>query len=385
MKTRLLTRWLIWTRVWYYTRYWTRLLFGLPALAVFILVLVTAIALFQNRPDFQRRYLRLGLQAMEQQNYKAANCYFLRLVKENGNRADYQYHLAMSFRGLGDAATAELLMDHLAPVEGAPGYLPAYLALADEQLASRPLTTKAIQKAESYIRKALEIDPKNVDAHARLGELYFRLNRYDESRDHLIQAVNSREALTLLLSRIQRTSSGTTTDQQQWADRAVAFYQTKTQADPKDSLDRVRWAEAMLLQGKSRAALEILKDGWEADASPAYRGPLVQAYVNVLVEADNKNDMLLVQRVALLDAGLALDALHPYFLRSLYDLIRPTEKNEAAVLAARNQLSSEKLVSAARTYGLASRRFDRVEARKPILGWAGPSSEIRAWHLPRTI
>ncbi len=342
MKAPLVNRCEICIRVWLYTRYWRCFLFGAPALVALLGSSTVAVFWLFFPTNYQARYVQLGIEALEKQNLQAANLYFRRLTEAHTNRPDYQLLLAVSYQKLGQTGLAAMLFRRLAPLDGEQGYVPAHLALADERLASNTPTKQQIQEAEQHLLMALRIEPENVDAHARLGELYFRLNRLEEARTHLLAAVTRREALALLLSRIPDEKSETTRGS--WADRAVSYYRDVTTVYAKNAQARIRLAEATLARGGTREALEILKEGWKSDPLPAYRAPLAQAYVNVLVEAQSKDELSQLDRVRLLDEGLSHDPLHPYFLRMLYEWVRPSYKNAEAVARALQQAAAQESV-----------------------------------------
>ena len=96
------------------------------------------------------------------------------------------------------------------------------------------ITLQDVREAQQHLRQALKQRPDLVEAHALLGEIYFRLQEWKEAEDHLKQAVQADPMLARLLMQAA-IAQGDTESGNQWAKRTIEACRQRLNADPNST------------------------------------------------------------------------------------------------------------------------------------------------------
>ena len=259
-------------------------------------------------------YRREAARCMAAKDYSNARLCYASLVKRKPDESGYKYGLAAALSKLGEQSASAMLMRQLAPEDG-PGYLPAQLDVAQQLLGGSAPTPEALRSAEARLQQILKVHPKHPAAHAMLAVLYARADQWDLAKPHMALGGPAVDELALpaALTFVQR---GDDTESEIWARRAIAYYAPRVKADPKNSEQCLKYAQANLLLRDFAKTIEILDAGWQQSRHPAF--PKAVAHVSSLWLKQSPN-MDAPRRLALLENGLKSDPQNLILLQLLLD------------------------------------------------------------------
>lgn len=230
---------------WLAGRPWRLLWLCLPALiALGVLLLTLILVLSQHTTELNSRYDRLVqflLATHKFEEARVASLHGLAEVKDDREREQKLFYLALALDGLGQKQEAAQLMNVVAPLDH-PGCADAHLMmarsllsstnLASDVLSGAPLnatnaTTEALHKIERHLLNALALEPQSLEANELLGRFYIIAHNPAKAQKCLLKIYSAKSdtaniALLLAFSCVQ------TNDQAgalQWADRAIIAYE----------------------------------------------------------------------------------------------------------------------------------------------------------------
>jgi thioredoxin-like negative regulator of GroEL len=238
-----------------------RFIFGLPALAS-VAVFITGVSLYYqlDRAEFLARYRAEADLARQGKYYDAARLRYRRLAGETDYPLPVVYHLAQSLEGLGQTDRAEELFDRLSP-HASGGYPAAHIRKAKILLAKEPLTPDDIRRAEAQLLFAeAGTGPDQDEAHALLGQFYWHFGAFNDAKAHLLLAEKARPEMSLPLARVCAVLK-IEDEKVLWARRAITYFEIKANANPDDMEYRLHWADALLMIGRNREAIDVLRQG----------------------------------------------------------------------------------------------------------------------------
>ena len=149
---------------------------ALPALAMIVVMLLLGVASSAQRPErIEARYRQDAESSLASGDFRTARVCYERLLQSSPTDKTLLLGLGRCLLGLGQTTEAMQLLQRLAPID-APGYAPAHVLLA-EQILSAATDPKAVQLAETHLKRALEADPRDPAAHDLLARLYANTGR----------------------------------------------------------------------------------------------------------------------------------------------------------------------------------------------------------------
>lgn len=291
--------------------------------------------------------------------FEAALVYFkalLRNAEKSGAQTDeFRYNVALATYGLGEFARAEAIMNDLAP-RHEQGYGPAHYWKA-QQIIATAQDSSWLTDAQVHLERAVEWNAAAYDAQITLGRIHLmrvppapqssdrsEIEQWDAVRRQRLEAAercfqaavngNRPEAL-LLLARVH-VIQGRRELARAEAERALAHYSAKEQADLDDIESRLRCAEAHMFLEQMPQAADVLSRGMVIRPDPRYNAALSKVY---LVWADmfrrDARSSLVDQHRLLQQAYLA----DPYSRLLLRRLVVGLRSGPAEAEATRNTLN----------------------------------------------
>lgn len=122
--------------------------------------------------------------AITAHNFPLAAVCYQRLLQYHPGDARDEFGLAVSLAMTGRQTEAIQLLNHLAPLDG-PGYLPAHVFIAQQILAQKAAKPELMQVAETHLRLAATLEPRNPFIHGLLATLYARQRKWDLCRQEV--------------------------------------------------------------------------------------------------------------------------------------------------------------------------------------------------------
>lgn len=321
--------WLARGVVWCAERWPARLItlaFSPTVLVMASMVLVGILVMRPNRLS-DAWYARQAIRSQSAGDFATARLCYASLLQRSPTNAEYQYGMAISLSKLGENAAAAMLMRRLTP-DDAPGYAPAQLDLARQQLSGPSPSPEAVRSGEARLKQVLKAWPKEPKAHSMLAVLYSKTNRWDLARKHMSLAGGAADELAFQAA-LAFADRGDQAQCEVWARRAAAYLAPRVLADPKNDDLRLQYAQAYLLLHDFPQTLEILETGWEQDHHPVFRK--VVAHVTSLWVQQSPT-MEAGRRLALIENGLSWDSQNTALLQMLLEpvtlqaaaLVQPT-------------------------------------------------------------
>lgn len=297
--------------------------------AVLVMASMVLVGILVMRPDrlSDAWYAQQAIRSKSAGDFATARLCYASLLQTSPTNAEYQYGMAISLSKLGENAAAAMLMRRLTP-EDAPGYPPAQLDLARQQLSGASPSPEAVRSAEARLKQVLKAWPKEPRAHSMLAVLYSKSNRWDLAKKHMSLAGGAADELAFQAA-LAFADRGDQAECEVWARRAAAHLAPGVLADPKNDDLRLQYAQTYLLLHDFPQTLEILEAGWEQDHHPVFRK--VVAHVTSLWVQQSPT-MEAGQRLALLENGLSWDSQNTALLQLLLEpvtlqaaaLVQPT-------------------------------------------------------------
>ncbi len=252
---------------WVESRNYWLLLLALPALLAGLGAAVFAFHQLTWKVDrAEARCLEVGRQASNAGDHRRARLAYQSLFQiTHQAEPEYLYTLAQNYAQLGRRTETVAILGTLAPLDK-PGYAPAHIFLAQSLLLAPDASPQAVRLAETHLLRMLVLEPKNVDAHQLLGQLYVSLGQWEDARKQLAIVVSARPETALWLALTHR-GLGDESAAKAWAQRAAKYFEgavaKPNQATTNDAALRANWADALVLLNDYRAAADVLETGWK--------------------------------------------------------------------------------------------------------------------------
>jgi len=286
------------------------------------------------------RYYVTAHAAMSAGEYGKARVAFERLLQMDTRSNDaYLFGLALSLKGLGQEQEAAALLANLAPLDSA-GYPPAHMLIARVILANPNSHRDSLDSAASHLKRILAVQPENFEARMMLGQLYTKTGQWEQAKEYLETAYPSRKeaALTLaLVAGYQRDETGF----MRWAEQARVFFKAQVEARPGEPLLRIYWAEATLMLGEYKAALNILETGIMQSGDAAYYQMAARVYSEWSRKVAQTSPDDLGRRLHLIQCGLDYAANNEQLLLQLIALSQLSGREAGQARAHLNQLLAQ--------------------------------------------
>jgi tetratricopeptide (TPR) repeat protein len=325
---------------WGRARSWWYLAQGLPAALALVAVLgflVRWMSLQAHEVDAW--YQERATAASKAQDFPTALVCYERLAASGNDRPENLYEMALALAAHGRPDRSFEIMDQLAPIDR-PGHGPAHLWLAVNYW--RDLgDPQSRKRAEAHLVRALHAGLPDPDAaHGLLGELYAQSGRFEEAEIEFEHAVKSRPHVRLRYAVVLAAQKKKARADDE-AKHAANYFKTRAQADVRDHLARIGWAEALAFRESFPQALDVLAEGHHLTNDAVY--PVAMARVIATWHqhvATNKPDDTATQW-NLLEKGLQLDSTNVELLNRLVRLMGQTETEAKQARALINQVLSK--------------------------------------------
>jgi tetratricopeptide (TPR) repeat protein len=227
----------------------------------------------------------LGRVALLEQDYQAALGLFQQALEIAPTSNNIHYHLAMTYRALGDLDRAKGHLEQRGPVKaGIPD--PLLASVATRLTGSRALQDQGVALARSghleaaieRFRAALELDPENSTTRFFFGLAHAKLGDLDAARDAFVEAVR-------LDPRSQRAHLflGSVLAQQGNDQRAAEHFATALEIHPGLTAARNERAKALQRLGRHSEALAEFEEVLRGDPGNA-EARLYRAFALIRLE-----------------------------------------------------------------------------------------------------
>lgn len=317
---------MIWREVWFTgrlpraTRPRVRsLVRGLPALMA--LCFWPALLVLRSSATVEERYAVRADRALAANDTAAAEVLCRRLLYLNSPQ--HPAHVVRMARWLfstGQIQESMGLLVSVAPA-GQPGYAPANKLLGQMLLSEREADVATLKIAEWHLKQALAAEPGSAGILMALGQVSLRRQDLKTTQEYYTRAykIDSENALALAeLARLQKDEKGL----QSWATEAASIFKAKTQTDKNDSVSRLKWAEALLLQRQFTNSLSVLEFGIREGDKPAFHQAQARVFAEWLQALSKNSPPPLELRLNLIERGLAQDQRNESLLTALIKLTR---------------------------------------------------------------
>jgi tetratricopeptide (TPR) repeat protein len=353
---------------WGRTRSWRYLVQGLPALLALAVMLVV-LARWMSLPahEVAARYQERASAAAKSQDFATARVCYERLAANGRDRPENLYELGLALAAQGQPERAFEIMEQIAPIDRkahAPAHL--WLAIYYWKNLSDPKNRK---RAEEHLELALQGDLPDPDAaHGLLGELHAQNGSLDKAAIHLEHAVRTRPHVRLRYAVVlaAQGKKALATDE---AKQVASYFKTRAQADVKDHVARVGWAETLAFLEDFPQALQVLADGHHLTGEPLYppvMGRVVAKWHHFVV-ASKPDDT--ATQWTLLEKGLQLDSTNVDLLDRLVQLMGRTEEEAAKARVLINKVLSKGEATATTHFLLGMDAWRQDDAAAAELHW----------------
>jgi tetratricopeptide (TPR) repeat protein len=143
-------------------------------------------------------------------------------------------------------------------------------------------------------------NPRNAEAHERLGRLYFSTQQLDKSAKHTATAAEQNRALLLPLAHI-RLLQNDRSSAKRIAEKAREQYSRLAQSNQGNVEARMLWADAEAFLGRPSEAERVLLEGLRQEGNQRYRSALVQLYVRCFDARTQSGEASMAELVQLLE------------------------------------------------------------------------------------
>jgi tetratricopeptide (TPR) repeat protein len=293
---------------WLGNRRWRIFALCLPVvLATLLLAVVVGIVFSRGKSELQRRYDRTVKIALGTRQFEVARVASLRGLdgaKDERDRAQWIFYLALALNGQGRKQDAMALISAAAPLDplGA-GSFDAHMALAQSLLTSTNLTFEVVQssklnstnavaqilyQAERHLLSAVAIEPESEEANEMLARFYINTHQPAKARERLMKIYVAKPETALLLavtSDLENDGPSTL----QWAARALTTFENNLikSAPQYNPADRRGLVQALMIEQKYTADTEttakprtIITNAVPQDSPPVWLGIVHMLLIN---------------------------------------------------------------------------------------------------------
>ncbi|MEY3457160.1 MAG: hypothetical protein RL215_317 [Planctomycetota bacterium] len=224
-------------------------------------------------PILQKYHQRFD-QAVRDKNTEVEETCLRALCDLRPSVPEYRMRLGLYFYDRGEKEKAVYEIARLAP-ETAIGHPVARLWLVQQALGREPLVRMTREEVENQLKKVLDADPANVDAHQLLAGLYLDRREMRLAELHLEEASKTRPELNLQLAQLKKQMKRPGDDTDAAAAKAVSELSRLLEKDRSRIDIRLGLAESLLLTENYDQAREIIVSGLLQNDDPKLRDALV--------------------------------------------------------------------------------------------------------------
>lgn len=265
--------------VWWKSRVWRRLIWGLPTIAVLTVVIYFSMQAAATTPaTLAQQYLVAGRSASDRQAWPQAVLFLERAIELGVRDRSTLYALAVAADKLNDESRKVAVLEQLAPETHAV-YAPAHLWKATRILSAPVVTREMGSEAERHLKFVLQLDQNNFNAHSILGDLYFQAGLWASAADHLRYARQDSFRYRLMLAKAT-AATGNITAGRGYAEDVYSRARAVVTESPRETSARLELGEAALLLERYPEAVRILEEGIKLDDLPVFRQSLALVLVH---------------------------------------------------------------------------------------------------------
>ncbi|MFM7055933.1 MAG: tetratricopeptide repeat protein [Planctomycetota bacterium] len=260
---------------WVLTRAYGRMLAGIP----FLLVAGLGVGCYvwvrhsSIEPVLQKYHVRFD-KAVKEKNQELEETCLRALCSLRPSVPEYRMRLGLYFFERGDKEQALYEIARLAP-ENTIGHPVARLWLVQQATGPEPLVKMTREEVENQLKKVLDADPRQVDAHQMLAALYLGRQELRQAELHLEEAAKVRPQFNLQLAQLKRQMKRPGDDAEAAAAKAVTELSRLLEQDRTRIDLRLDLANALLLTENYNQAREIILSGLLQKDEPRLRDALV--------------------------------------------------------------------------------------------------------------
>jgi tetratricopeptide (TPR) repeat protein len=328
---------------WFQTRHYRECWKSIPAvLALAACVACILILAGWRRIETRAHYSEVARKALATKDYLTARLACERALSAGSQpREAHLFYLAIALQGLGREEDALVLLRLAAPLDK-PGYPPAQIYAANSLLAGGKPTPAASKLARAHLEQVLAAEPDSVEANEMLGWLYFESGDWKPARQCLLAVVPNRPEAALPLA-VVAGQLGDEAGLRAWAERAAKYRRERVENAKLDSpTDRLRWAQALMLEQKFAEAMKVLDDGRKQSGTAQYGpaiGDLCASWAHYL---STNQPAEFLPRLKLIDHGLGYAPQNVRLVKMLVELSRLHGPEAQAARDAMSKLMADK-------------------------------------------
>lgn len=246
---------------WVVTRKYGRMLAGLPFLIVSGLGVGCYVWVRHSsiEPVLQKYHARFD-KAVAEKNREVEETCLRALCSLRPGVPEYRMRLGLYFFERGDKDQALYEIARLAP-ENTIGHPIARLWLVQQAVGPEPLLRMSREEIEKQLKRVLDADPGQVDAHQMLAALYLERQELRQAELHLEEAAKVRPEFNLQLAQLKRQMKRPGDDAEAAAAKAVTELSRLLEQDRTRVDLRLDLANALLLSENYEQAREIILSG----------------------------------------------------------------------------------------------------------------------------
>lgn len=256
---------------------------SLPAILALGAAAAAAAWVAEAPADRMLIYRRAADEALARGALEAADIYYRKLIAVEEYDAEGRYGRGLVAQRRGHIERATAIMHHIAPLDR-PGYAPAHFWLAEQLLDSMRGTEatarlERLKAAEQHLRWVLHQQPKRVEAHRMLGQLYATTGRHQQAIQHLSHVVERYPEWRLTLAQLHALL-GQRAPAEIHGRAARDYFLARFQRDPGTPDAAIDLARAELFLGHFERGIELLQQLETRTHDPRCHAELAAAYVN---------------------------------------------------------------------------------------------------------
>ena len=227
-----------------------------------------------------KKYEEAASSAIKNDDPDKASVYLEGLVKLRPNDQRYTFQLALHLLEHGQQGKGLSYLESLT-VDGPKGYNPARLWLVRQAATETPLKPMTREMAEGLLRQVVESEPYNLDGNRLLAGIHFQDGKFQEAENRLLKVVERRPELSLLLAKVQlQPQLKRSREQVEFhLSNAEKHFREILLSSPENEDARVRYADALLLSGRTEDAERTLIEGLAANESIQLKTALSLLYL----------------------------------------------------------------------------------------------------------
>lgn len=255
------------TRLWFRSRGYKQILFGVPSIAFATIFLFVAYAGHSARDsDLVSKYRAAAAEAFDRGETKTAELWLRKVSHLDKHDPETQYQLAITAAKRGDYDRANRTMQRIAP-DDAGGYPPSHLWRARHLLQSFDQSDK--QQASvirHHLSVALEHDGNNLVAREQIAKLELSQADLPAAIEHYSQLESANPSFAFLLAKLY-VLQGDDNTASRIADNGIDHFRSEVESNSGNVDARIQWARLEGFQERFDRSTQLLIDGVNLQSS----------------------------------------------------------------------------------------------------------------------